>query len=244
MNKLRKLYGLLCRLDAWPSLLRSRTAMAIEHLPMLRHVTPDVVIDVGANRGQFALAALGAGVSTVYAFEPLPSELAVLRRNLANDQRVQLFDSALAAEEGEAQFHLADRADSSSLMRLGVAQNVVFNVREIGSTTVTTRRLDQVLMPTQLHGTVLLKIDVQGAEALVISGATRLLDQIGYVYAEGSFVELYQGQVLAHELIALLNSLGFELRGVYNQTHSPDEGPVQADFLFRRSDAPGRRAGA
>ncbi|MEO9298518.1 FkbM family methyltransferase [Devosia alba] len=245
MSRLAKLGALALYPATWPALIATRTAAAVEHMQMLQRIRPDTVIDVGGNKGQFALAALAAGASRVVSFEPLASEADLFVRNLGSDSRVTLHRFALAEAAGEATFHVADRPDSSSLLPIGAGQTRAFSVAEASTQTVQLRRLDEVLQPETLQGTTLLKIDVQGAEARVITGASGLYGAIRHVYAEVAFVELYAGQPLAGELIRMLDDAGFALRGVYNVVQSPSYGPTQADLLFENramAAAPARDA--
>lgn len=232
MRKLPKLVAMARHPATWPPLFRTKTAGAIEHIDMLRFIRADTIIDVGANKGQFAIAALAAGAKRIISFEPLDSEAEIFGRNFGRDQRVALHRLALAESSGEAVFHVADRPDSSSLLSIGTRQTQAFNVREADTVTVRMERLDGVVLRSMLEGEVLLKIDVQGAECRVIEGARGLLPFIRYVYAEGSFVELYSGQPLAGDLIRALDGAGFALRGIYNAIFSPAHGPTQADMLF------------
>lgn len=232
MNSLTKLAALVRYPTVWRALVSTGTAAAVEHMGMLRHVQPDTVIDVGANKGQFALAAVAAGARRVISFEPLGSEADIFERNLGSDERIQLHRFALAESEGEATFHVASRPDSSSLLPIGARQTKAFNVSEVRTISVQMRRLDSVITVGTLERTVLLKIDVQGAEMRTVAGATALLPKIRYVYAEGSFVELYSGQPLAGDLIGTLDEAGFALRGFYNAAYSAAYGPTQADMLF------------
>lgn len=232
MSRLAKLAGLAPYPSTWSALVLTRTAAAIEHMQMLERIRPGVVIDAGANKGQFALASLAAGASKVISFEPLTSEADLFTRNLGTDSRVTLHRFALAEAAGEATFHIADRPDSSSLLPIGTGQTKAFGVSEASTITVQLRRLDEVLQSEPLDGKVLLKIDVQGAESRVIAGASGLFDRIRFVYVEVAFVELYSGQPLAGDLIRLLDKAGFALRGVYNSVYSPTYGPTQSDLLF------------
>ncbi|MBN1548325.1 MAG: hypothetical protein JW902_16870 [Syntrophaceae bacterium] len=59
-----------------------------------------------------------------------------------------------------------------------------------------------------------------------------LLDRFVYVYAECSFVGLYTGQALAHEIISWLRERAFLLFGVYNISYDRKGRAVQGDFLF------------
>ncbi len=81
---------------------------------------------------------------------------------------------------------------------------------------------------------VLFKIDVQGGELAVLNGALPLFDRLDAIYCELSFVELYQNQPKASNVIAFLSHNGFTLRGVFNISFTKRFGPTQGDFLFAR----------
>ena len=71
-----------------------------------------------------------------------------------------------------------------------------------------------------------------------LAGCESLLARFAYVYAECSFVELYQGQALAGEVIAWLEERGFRSQGTYNTVADKRGQPVQADFLFKSVNVP------
>ena len=99
-------------------------------------------------------------------------------------------------------------------------------------------RLDD-FFPEKLQGPLLVKIDVQGYELEVLSACEPLLPLFQFVYVELSYVELYEGQALAGQVIRHLAESQFQLLGVYNQSTDSYGKPVQADFLFANA----RRAG-
>lgn len=82
----------------------------------------------------------------------------------------------------------------------------------------------------------MLKLDVQGFELEALRGCESLLHCFPFVYAECSFMELYEGQALAHEVIAWLRERGFVLKGVYHMGYDGRGQAVQGDFLFRSAD--------
>ena len=96
------------------------------------------------------------------------------------------------------------------------------------------RPLGDYLDPAEIERPCLLKIDVQGYELGVLKGAGSCLDHVDVVYVEASFVELYQGQPLADEVIDTLESLGFREAGRFNLSRDRHGREVQADFLFER----------
>ena len=75
--KARKLAGVLV-VPAWrDALRRHRVAAGVEHARVLRNLGPvGTVVDIGANRGQFALAARHCFADArIVSFEPLPAAL-------------------------------------------------------------------------------------------------------------------------------------------------------------------------
>ncbi len=79
---------------------------------------------------------------------------------------------------------------------------------------------------------------MQGFELEALRGCESLFGCFRYVYCECSFVELYDGQALAHEVIDYLSQHGFKLAGVYNMTYDKQGIAIQADFLFNRHNMP------
>jgi hypothetical protein len=65
-----------------------------------------------------------------------------------------------------------------------------------------------------------------------LQGCEDLLSRFRYVYVEASFIELYQGQALATDVIAYLFNKGFKLICVANASNGHESRPIQADFLF------------
>jgi len=216
------------------ALLQYRVAAATEHFTLIRHVCPATLLDVGANKGQFSLAfrALRPG-ARIIAFEPLPEAADQYERLFRRDARAALHRVALMDREGEAEFHVTDRRDSSSLLKPGCGQRDAFGVRGEVTIRVPVRRLEGYLKSAVLERPILLKIDVQGAELGVLRGCDGL-DVIDFVYVELSFTELYEGQPLYDEVAAYLSGRGFALAGVFNQVSTVSFGPTQADFLFKR----------
>jgi FkbM family methyltransferase len=228
--RLRKYAKLLQTPRSWPALIRG-VAATLDHDAALGREQFATVIDVGANKGQFATyVRLRWPEARLVCFEPLPGPRATLVR--VTRGRAEIHDCALGAAPGEGRMHLATRTDSSSLLAMGARQKAIYGMEESGELRVPIERLD-ACVSTPLPRPVLLKIDVQGFELEVLKGATGLLPQVDAVYVEASFVELYEGQALHEEIERFLTDAGFRLEGRFN-THVHQGEPVQADLLFRR----------
>jgi len=76
---------------------------------------------------------------------------------------------------------------------------------------------------------------VQGFELEALRGYEDSLKCFVLVYSECSFVELYSGQALVHEVIAWLRERDFRLSGAYNMSYDGQGRAAQADFLFEKN---------
>jgi FkbM family methyltransferase len=215
--------------------LGQRVAPAIEHRELLRSLNCDLLLDVGANRGQFSLIArMEHPRCRIHAFEPQPGEASVYRRIFDGDALATLHELALGDQPGEADLHISRRRDSSSLLPIGELQAKLFpSTEEVGIHRVKVVTLDSQSPQWSAARRILLKLDVQGFELGVLRGAIETLRHCAYVYAECSQIPLYTGQALYPEVAAFLAGHGFQPVRQLNEQH--DQGRlIQADHLFAR----------
>jgi FkbM family methyltransferase len=216
--------------------LRTRVAASTEHDAILPGLQLRTVVDIGANRGQFALCIRRLyPEAQIYSFEPLSRPARSWMRNFGSDPRAKLFNKAIAAETGSATMSVSRWDVSSSLLPFAQAQHDNFPLTEEASReVVTTTTLEACLDEQQLQDPALLKLDVQGYELAALQGCGALLERFRYVYVEASFIELYVGQALASEVVGFLLARGFRLVCVANLSHGRSPRPIQADFLFAK----------
>lgn len=218
------------------ALVRYRVLAGAEHRQILE---PELatVVDIGANRGQFSLAVREyAPRARVIAFEPLPGPGAIFRRVFEGDPMVCLHPVAIGAKAGEAVIHVTEADDSSSLLPVSPFQEKLFRgCRTVATEIIKVGRLADFVSAQEIISPALLKIDVQGYELEALRGCDDLLDRFMYVYVECSFVELYTGQALAHDVIQWLVERSFKLSGVYNVCYDKNGRAVQVDFLFKKN---------
>lgn len=206
-----------------------------EHKPVLSRALATVV-DIGANRGQFALAVRAFSAARVISFEPLPNVAAIFLKVFAADTGVKLHVAAIGEAAERKLMHLSARDDSSSLLEIGDTQSKHFpGTHEVGTLDVQVGPLDQFLTLNDITRPAMLKLDVQGFELQALAGCRRLIDGFDYVYCECSFVELYRDQGLAGEVTDYLRTLGFSLAGIYNPAYDRDGHCIQADLLFEQA---------
>lgn len=237
MNILTKILRVLWIPSYRTAAMRTRVAASTEHDDILGGLDVETVVDIGANRGQFALCARRLfPQAQVFSFEPLEKPASTYLKVFEGDPRTQLFRTAIADKQGAASMHVSRWDVSSSLLPIGRAQHDNFPfTEEARQETVALARLSDCVGAEAISRKSLLKLDVQGYELRALEGCADLLDRFQYVYVEASFVELYVGQALATEVVAYLLDKGFTLACVANLSHGKSRRPIQADFLFSRT---------
>lgn len=217
-------------------MFRHRVAAGVEHERHLLGLDCRTVVDIGANRGQFALVARRClPKARVISFEPLPAAAAKFHAVFAGDDRVTLHEAAIGPASRIATIHISRRDDSSSLLPITSTQVALFpGTEEAATAMVRLAPLREFVSSEEIQPPAFLKLDVQGYELEALRGCEDLLDRFAYVYAECSFVELYAGQALADAVIAWLRERGFNPQGEHNTVHDRGGRAIQADFLFAR----------
>jgi len=192
--------------------LRSRDQFAT-FVKILSKYNIDLVLDVGANTGQYAMALIEAGYKgKIVSFEPLSNahrQLLINTRSYPNWKAAER--CAIGDFDGEIEINISQNLASSSILPV-LASTVSLEpaVEYTGSEKVNIFKLSTVARSyMESAKSVYLKIDVQGVEDKVIEGALELLPVIKGMAMELSMVPLYDGQVLIEEMISRMRKLGY-----------------------------------
>ncbi|MGE0323059.1 MAG: FkbM family methyltransferase [Polyangiaceae bacterium] len=193
------------------------------------------VLDIGANRGQFAREALTLfPMAAIHSFEPLPGIFEELQAASRAQSRWKAHRFALGAETGWSTIHVNDFSAASSLLSLTPLATQAFpHVSQTQTATIRVERLDDWFAQQQLAHNLFVKMDVQGFEDRVIRGGRATLEQAAVLLMEVSFVPLYEGQLLFDDLHGLAKELGFRCAGVLGETRDPANGRLlYADAIY------------
>jgi FkbM family methyltransferase len=194
------------------------------------------IIDIGANKGQFSLAARkNIPDSEIFAFEPLKKPGNIFRLLFSKDKHTHLFNIAIGAKKKESIMNVSRSDDSSSLLEISDLQNDLFpNTYKDGSELIHEDTLESTMQDYVINSPSLLKIDVQGYELEVLKGCMSYMSKFDSVYCECSYMPLYKGQPLATEIISYMESCGFVLDGIYNTAFTKYGKAIQSDILFKK----------
>jgi FkbM family methyltransferase len=173
-----------------------------KQLQFTKFIKPgSVVYDLGANVGFYTLLAAVSvgGAGRVFAFEPLPENLAFLHKHLQLNgiENVTVVPSAVTSQVGTARFAPAPGRGMGHLHEAG----------ELQVTTVTLDSIVRTCPPPQL-----IKIDIEGAELGVLQGASQMLA----VHRPIIFLATH-GRDLHGECCRLLIRGGYLLHGIGGQ---------------------------
>ena len=209
----------------------------------LKKFEVDLVIDVGANLGQFASEIRSNGYAgSIISFEPLSVAHARLQKLSERDTKWHVYPRcALGDHIGEVEINIAGNSASSSLLpmldsHLLAAPHTAY----VGKESVSLLTLDSIASDyISQFKNPFLKIDTQGYEWAILDGALNTLPDIRGILLELSLVPLYEGQYLWREVLERLEFFGFTLWAMQPEFIDPSDGrTLQMNGIFFRITEP------
>jgi FkbM family methyltransferase len=134
-----------------------------------------VFYDIGANVG--FLTVIGAKLvgpdGTVYAFEPVPANVACIRRNIELNRlsNVTLIEKAISAAVGQGELFLTAYSGGGALTTTAKPFDSITTIP------VTLASVDQLVFEEKLLPPSVVKVDVEGGEIDVFKGMQRTMEE-------------------------------------------------------------------
>jgi FkbM family methyltransferase len=200
----------------------------VDHLSkLIERLDVDLLIDIGANQGQYATRFRQLGYEgEIVSFEPLSDAFSTLAKAASHDERWQVKQLAVGSENGSATLHVSANSVSSSLLDVGeVHVAAAPSSHQLRDEQVTVTTLDDALAGTPFRS-AWLKIDTQGFESEVLAGATETLSRVSVVQCELSLVELYVGQPQFLDVLQQIQTLGFRAVRITPGFTDPETGDL------------------
>ena len=174
------------------------TCEDLRRIKLLQHYNIDLVFDIGANKGQYAMGIIDAGYKNkIVSFEPLSSVHTIIKKESEKYSNWEVAKRcAIGAKEGEIEINISANSVSSTLLNMldshieGAPESKI-----IGKENVQVFPLD-VLGTEYIKQSknIFLKIDVQGFEQNVLKGAEKMISIAKGIEMEISLVPLYEKQ--------------------------------------------------
>jgi len=186
----------------------------------------EVVLDVGANQGLYALRAkLENPGCRVYCFEPNPLEYASLVENIALNgmEGITVFHAAVGESDKDIVFEYVPGAGAISGKGVRTVERQWMREEFIARCSVKQVSLDAFCASHQIRQVDILKIDTEGMEMEVLSGSSVILANCDRVVIER------HSSGLRHEVVRCMENAGFDL--VYEDDALLER--YYADLYFR-----------
>jgi FkbM family methyltransferase len=172
-----------------------------------------VIVEAGAHDGGDTVELAAILGSTVHCFEPIPAVFAKLAERTSHLANVHRYPCALGDREGTIpMFVSSGRNDaSSSVLKpkhiLTTNPDVLFQSRiDVDVTT-----LDYWAAKHGITKVDFLWLDMQGYELSAMRAGCKLLETVSVIYTEVSFLEVYEGVPLYHDVWNWLTEKGFRV---------------------------------
>lgn len=195
----------------------------------------DLVIDVGANTGQYAKALRTSGyIGQIVSLEPLPDAFNELKESRRADPAWQGIQAAAGPAMGKAAINVsADTVCSSLLQPSEQLTRVMPSARTVATLDIDQVRIDDLELP--VHKRAALKLDVQGFEKQAMAGATEMLKKISILEVELAIDAAYDGAYTLVEALPDIIALGFEVISLNRGYSDTKTGRlVDVDMIFER----------
>ena len=219
----------------------TRSSPVARRIQLFAHYDINLVFDVGANTGGYALELRRQGYKgRIVSFEPLSSAFADLDRRASRDSKWEAIHTALGAHNDTVTIHIAQNSESSSILDMLPRHEEAFpHSVYVDEEEIKVQTLDSIFDDYYQPGDrIYLKMDTQGYEQHVLEGASASLDRITGLQLEMSLVPLYAGERLFADMVNHLQTLGFVLMSIEPTIDDPRTGQLlQIDGLFFRERA-------
>jgi FkbM family methyltransferase len=234
-----RLKRMLERLDVHAG--RHRHTLAGAREALLAKGGVELVIDVGAHAGEYGTALRSSGYSgAIVSFEPVRRQFERLLAASAVDGAWECQNRAGGERAETATINISGNDGfSSSLLAMEQAhEQAVGDSRYESSEEIEVVSLDEALRDRHPAGrTAYLKVDTQGYEDKVLTGATNTLPHCLAVELELSLTPLYEDQRLIGEMIELMRGYGFHPTHLEPEFNDPGTGELlQVNGLFQSSE--------
>lgn len=179
----------------------------------------DLIVDVGANEGQFGRKLRRYYSGNIISLEPVLSTYERLQRITCQDPNWQVLRVAAGSQEGSCEINVSSNSVFSSLLQPNNLCRDMFGDSSISTRRerVVIRRLDNLLtevVPDLDKRRMFIKMDTQGYDLEVFKGLGSTIEQVAAIQSEVSLIPIYEGMSHWTNSIAAYEASGFSVVGM------------------------------
>jgi len=199
--------------------------------------TPETIIDIGSNKGQFILLIeKNFPQKMIYSFEPILEMINKQKIFFKDNKNIKYYNLGLGNAKENKNFLITSRMDSSSFLKISNKDNGNNNYDIKEERKLEIDKLDNILGDAKLKRPILIKIDVQGFELETLKGASKILLNVDYIILEVSSSEMYKNQPTEDVLVDYLRNYNFEIFKSNNWIKIKKTNFVQRDIIFKKKN--------
>jgi FkbM family methyltransferase len=178
----------------------------------------DVIIDVGANVGQFAKGMRKNGFKgEIFSFEPVQSTFDQLKSSADGDNKWHVYKLALGDKKEKVTINVSRSSDLSSI--LNPSDFGVKKYPKISSSyqeEIEVDLLDSFIHENNLsNNNILLKMDTQGYDLNVFRGGANIIRNVRCILSEISLIPIYDFMPAYKDVLTEYESKNFTVSGIY-----------------------------
>ncbi|MEL6498827.1 MAG: FkbM family methyltransferase [Planctomycetota bacterium] len=205
------------------------------------------ILDIGANHGKMSRPLAKLPGATLHAFEPVPYNFTLLTRVTRNLPNVTRHNFALSDTKGSVSIYIPVRPSkriSPGAAHMGdTAHADTFGTAtapSVAELEINTDTLDATAERERITKADFMKIDVEGAESLVIAGGHNTIAQHKpAIYCEISDRCQNLGKT-PEDIVHPLQAMGYKLFAFNERSHTAHaleaHDPTERDYLFLHPD--------
>lgn len=194
------------------------------------------VIHVGANSGQERAYYNDLNLDILW-IEPIPEVFKKLEINIQKYPKQKALQALITDQDGDTHtLHIAKNdGESSSIFELDKHKDIWPDIHFIGDIELKSITLPSLLKREQISPCryQVLVLDTQGAELLILQGATPLLKNFKYIKTEAWTFSAYKECCQLHEIESFMKKHGFKEMGRV-QTANRDGTGASFDIDYKR----------
>lgn len=205
-------------------------------IKLLKDYNIDVVLDVGANIGQYGSELRNIGYKgQIISFEPTSDAFSKLKKASSKDSLWEIHNISLGERDGESTINISKNSVSSSILKnLPQLTNSAPDATFVSTETITINKLDTLFTELNLKDkNIYLKIDTQGYEKMVLDGAINSLKYINGIQVEMALIPSYEGSLSFEDMSNFLKTLDFKLTTIESGHYDKNTGKLlEVDGVF------------
>jgi FkbM family methyltransferase len=216
-----KLHRKIAKIFGYELIKRNKHPTLSSHIiNLINHYKIDLVLDIGANHGQFGNMLRGEGYKgEIHSFEPVSYSFDHLQKASLNDEKWFAHKLAMGAADGKDTINVTEASDMSSFLDPND-----FGGREFEKISVVHREMVEIetidgFLPGEITDfnkrRIFLKMDTQGYDLRVLEGSLNIMGYIDCILSEISLIPIYSGMPHYLDALGKYEEYGFVVTGLY-----------------------------